>query len=362
MRWSIPSATGKKKQKAIRALLCSLLLLLSTGFGNCSGPSVLENLYNIETDVAGGIAATSDGNVWFISDVNEISKLAVDGTITAYTYTPTSIGLAGPLLVGPDGNLWTISVDDNEIIKMTTAGVFSQYPITTPAASYGDLINGPDGNLWFTEPGNAKIAKITTSGVITEYSITAAHSPQGIATDGTLLYVPAVNGAVHTIFKSYNTSGVQQASTDLGAFFAGSIRYGNDGNFWIRTILGSTSVLKTTPAGVPTALTIPLEGGVDTISDMIPVADGFLITGNFHISPNLGASIAKIDYQNNVVSVGATSNGTSTGYATTNQYNPFGNNIYATFQNGTPTMILIFQETDPILLADQNVRIILRGE
>lgn len=302
---------------------------------------MLNVLDQTEQDIVGGVAVDATGAVYWISATDEITKQPLSGNPVSYTYTPTSVGLGGvPLLVGPDGNIWTTIYDDTEIIKMTTSGVFTKY---TTAGGCVSLTNGPDGNLWFVDQGTNKIGKITTSGTITEYSITAGHTAVAIVagSDG-LLYAATVNGSIHTILKSYNTSGVQQASSDLGAFFAGSLMYrDSEGNFWIQSALANEAFIKSTPDGIATTLSLPIEAGTNQVGQLLFLDGRFVVTGSYTINSD-AYSIAVVDNNNQLVG--------SALYpyaAATTDYiaqSPINQYIYTVNSNGSPTALTIVEE------------------
>lgn len=307
-----------------------------------------ERLYDDTVSVVGGIAATSDGAVFWMSDIDEITKLTLDGIKTPYTYTPTSLGLSDFLHVGPDGNLWSISADA-EVIKMTPTGTFTQYAITTPSAGgYSRLITGPDGNLWFTEYSNAKIAKITTGGTVTEYSITAGHTPTGIASDGTLLWVCTIDAGGKLNIKSYNTSGVQQ-STALSAtsVLTGNLYLSTSGEYWCHGLVNSSNVVRSDVAAVVQSTQLPVTGGVNSRFDLLRVSEGFITVGSLTVG-NEDASISKISDANELIAYGPTPGNSDPRYIT---LNPSNNWYYVADMDSSPQSIGAFEDiTEPRLI------------
>jgi streptogramin lyase len=135
-----------------------------------------------------GIAAGSDGNMWFTEQVpSKIGKITPSGTVTEYALPEKSepVGIAA----GPSGNLWFTDVKSSKIGKITTSGTVTEYALPKESDPQGIAV-GPDGNLWFTELGTDKIGKITTSGTVTEYALPKGGGPQGIAVgpDGNLWF------------------------------------------------------------------------------------------------------------------------------------------------------------------------------
>lgn len=309
-----------------------------------------SRLFDDTVTVAGGIAVTSDGTVFWISDADEITKMTLDGVKTAYTYTPTSIGIGGGFLhVGPDDNLWTLSVDDGEVIKMTPTGTFTQYAITTPSASYSRLINGPDGNLWFTEVNNAQIAKITTGGTVTEYAVTAGHFPTGIASDGTLLWVCTIDAGGKLNIKSYDTSGVQQ-STALSAtsVLSGNLYISASGEFWSESSSNNSTIWRTGADAVVLSSSLPITGGSNSRYDLLRVPDGFLTVGSL-LAGNEDASITKVSDGNDLLAYGPTPGNSVPRFIA---YNPINNWYYVADMDSSPQSIGAFEDTTNPRLID----------
>src|SRR6516162_5458891 len=112
---------------------------------------------------AWGIAAGSDGALWFVEYVgNKIGRITTAGVITEYAI-PTSGSAPVGIAAGPDGALWFTELNSAKIGRITTAGVITEYAIPTSNSATRDIIPGPDGALWFTEQRN-KIGRITTDG------------------------------------------------------------------------------------------------------------------------------------------------------------------------------------------------------
>ena len=94
---------------------------------------------------------------------------------------PTAATSPFGIAAGSDGNLWFTESAGNQIGRITTAGVVTEFPIPTAASDPRGITAGPDGNLWFAENSANKIGRITTAGAITEFPVpTAATGPFGI--------------------------------------------------------------------------------------------------------------------------------------------------------------------------------------
>ena len=85
-----------------------------------------------------GIAAGSDGNVWFTeqkSGANKIGRITPSGTITEYTLPTASAGPTG-ITAGPDGNLWFTEYSANKIGTLALANTAVQSDsVTVPAGT-----------------------------------------------------------------------------------------------------------------------------------------------------------------------------------------------------------------------------------
>src|SRR5437868_4044220 len=81
-------------------------------------------------------------------------------TITEFHVS--NVGVPQGIAAGSDGNLWFTEFYDNAIGRITTSGTITLTPTPTANSGPTDITAGPDGNMWFTEAiGN--IGRITTS-------------------------------------------------------------------------------------------------------------------------------------------------------------------------------------------------------
>jgi virginiamycin B lyase len=157
------------------------------------------------------ITVGPDGNLWYSysspghTTGNGVGKITTTGTVTAY---PISLYNSQPsgIAAGSDGNLWFTEKGINKIGKITTAGTITQYSsIPTTNAQPGSITAGSDGALWFTE--GTKIGRITTSGTVTEYDV-----PGGATGNGPSSIVTGPDGAVW--FRT-GSSGIARMATEL---------------------------------------------------------------------------------------------------------------------------------------------------
>ncbi len=188
----------------------------------------------------GGIAAGSDGNLWFTED-NIDANISNIGMINPTTHaiaefpTPTPNASPNSITAGPDGNLWfTESIGAIGMINPTTHAI-TDFPIPTGDAHPNAIAAGPDGNLWFTDIIGAIGMINPTTHAITEFPLPIS-APLGIVggPDGNLwftdgLNIGSINPTTHAI--------VETSFPDLpaGRFLTNSpygITSGPDGNLW----------------------------------------------------------------------------------------------------------------------------------
>jgi virginiamycin B lyase len=141
----------------------------------------LSQVFNSDHPDVPGIAAGSDGALWFTAyddlanpESAVVGRISTSGQITTY---PLVYGIdsqdAYPqdITAGPDGALWFIMRGPGLIGRITVSGAISTF---APPAGYeplfGGITMGPDKALWFSA-GNGGIGRLTTSGVFTRYQL-----------------------------------------------------------------------------------------------------------------------------------------------------------------------------------------------
>jgi hypothetical protein len=108
-----------------------------------------------------GIAAGSDGNLWFTeSDTSNIGGISPMGAVDDFPLSDASSGPLG-IAAGPDGNLWFTEMAKNQIGRITPQGIIAEFVIPTAGSGAARIAAGPDGNLWFTESAAIQIGRIT---------------------------------------------------------------------------------------------------------------------------------------------------------------------------------------------------------
>jgi hypothetical protein len=86
------------------------------------------------------------------------------------------------MVLGPDNAIWFTDGGLNEIGRVAQNGTVTAFPLRTGAGLEPQGITvGTDGALWFTELHGNRIGRITTSGVITETNVPTTNAqPKGI--------------------------------------------------------------------------------------------------------------------------------------------------------------------------------------
>lgn len=252
------------------------------------------------------VPSGGNGEIW----VPHLTKTAVVGEMTTYTYRPVEVNNAYNLpagsdpttiVTGPDGNLWFGDQLSGKIGRITTSGAITEYSLPSKGSPVGITV-GPDGNLWFTMDSPSKVGKITTAGVITEYAIPSGNSPNGIATgaDGNLWVTLQ---AASKIAKVTTAGEVTEYALPAKSSPTGIVA-GPDGNLWF-TNSESSKIAKITRAGEVTEYALP-----------VGKAPSFIAAGpdgNLWFTEGWGEKVGKI-----------TTSGTITEYALPEKSSPEG--------------------------------------
>jgi streptogramin lyase len=234
-------------------------LWFTEGLGNPQGLNRIGRIttagifteFTVPTSPSGPnlIAAGPEGNLWFTENLaNQIGRITPAGSITEFPI-PTADSLPQGIAAGPDGNLWFTESHGNNIGRITTAGVVTEFPVPTANAGVGGIAAGPDGDLWFTE-GADKIGRITTAGMITEFPTTSGSGPTSIAggPDGNLWFTETSPSRIGRITTAGAVTG-EFPTTTPGSSPLG-IAAGPDGNLWFTEYeVGQIGRMNT--AGVP---------------------------------------------------------------------------------------------------------------
>jgi virginiamycin B lyase len=203
-----------------------------------------------------GIVAGPDGALWFANANGTIGRITTGGVSTSYTTGLKSAGLT-EIAVGSDGALWFANGGSpGSIGRMTTGGAFTNYTGTGISSPFG-ITAGPDGALWFTNQGNDTIGRITTGGVVTSYTGPISY-PYDITAgpDGALWFTNGGSGS--NSIGRITTGGVVTNYTGTGISGPAGITTGPDGALWFTNAGANspgTSIGRITTGGVVTNYT-----------------------------------------------------------------------------------------------------------
>jgi streptogramin lyase len=231
-----------------------------------AGPSIAVATFQVSGDLA-GIAAGSDGNLWFPGS-GQISQLTTSGATTSFDDFPVSaradLSQTRDITLGPDGNLWFAA--GTNVGRCSTAGVTASF---VPAGTIGAIAAGPDGNVWFTEPAANKIGRITPAGAIDEFAVpTVGGGPMGITRgpDGNVWFTEFDGNKIGVV----TPAGVVTELVTSAGVEPNDIVSGPDGNLWFTDHQVNT-LSRVTTAGVVTPFTLP--------GSIVPGAGGGLAVG-----------------------------------------------------------------------------------
>jgi virginiamycin B lyase len=218
------------------------------------------------------IAAGPDGALWF--DDNQIGRITTSGALEHFFAVSGSAPTG--ITAGPDGALWFGDNGTGAIGRITTAGAVTEYALANPGCIVFDIgiAAGPDGALWFTEQNPissacvGKIGRITTTGVITEYPIpTAGGSPWRIAAgpDGAMWFTEESGDKIGRItttgtITEYPTPTANSAPSGIAAGPDGALWFTEEGSCIIGSrcsLVGPSQIGRITTSGVITEYPTP---------------------------------------------------------------------------------------------------------
>jgi len=202
------------------------------------------------------IAAGPDGNVWFTEYVaNKVGRITPAGTITEFT-VPTASSGPFAIAAGPDGNVWFTESSGNQIGRITPTGSITEFAVPTTNGDPLAITTGPDGNLWFTEFVGNKVGRITPTGTIAEFAIpTATSMPRMITAgpDGNLWFIEDTKNQIGRITPAGT---ITEFAIPTATSAPKEITAGPDGNLWFTEYQGN-QIGRITPAGLVTEFPIP---------------------------------------------------------------------------------------------------------
>jgi len=255
-----------------------------------------------------------DGKLWIDTGLDQVVKMATDGTVT-----PALDEGADRMIVGPDGALWYTSQHDfgygpqPSFVRIDANGTVLSY-IEIGIANYGDYVTdlllgpdgfvwfrtaysgssfwryegndtwtplylnsasimdraiGPDGNLWYTDFNNV-IGRLTPAGVVTTFATSRVDKPMGIVQgpDGNMWFVNNGNSSIGRV----TPAGVYANFTAPGISDPKDITAGPDGALWFTnanghsigriTTGGAVTSFTTTGIGFPNGITVGPDGNL----------------------------------------------------------------------------------------------------
>lgn len=144
------------------------------GIGKVTGAGKIH-LYSLPDDNSQPTAITlgPDGNLWFVeSEGSNVGKMTPEGKVTEYNVGFNGFSNSFGIAAGSDGRIWFADPGNStpRIGAINTDGTGLTYYSTGLTGEADSIVAGPDGNLYFGEFGGA-IGKITTAGEITEFPL-----------------------------------------------------------------------------------------------------------------------------------------------------------------------------------------------
>lgn len=278
-----------------------------------------------------GITLGPDGNLWTTNASATFSLQTGSTTVTTkvgqilasspqtinqFTTTVTN-NLATGITAGADGNLWfvqtgvnplgssTVPTQPGEIGEITTTGQSQIFPIPTTNGLPIEITLGPDGNLWFTEHDAVKIGKVTLASSVAATSISISAPAITVGANGSVVVTVSSAGGTPT----------------------GNVSLSVDG--------GTAQVLSLNASGIATFTVTAPAVGTHTLAASYPAQGNFgasSVTGTLIVNAQ-GVSATSISVQAPPITAGA--NGTVTVTVSSQGGTPTGN-VALSVDGGTP--------------------------
>lgn len=212
-------------------------------------------------------ALAFDGtNIWVANrNSNSVTKVLPDGSMVNYPGAGTN-----PFGIAFDGtNMWTANFAGNSVTKFTPSGVATTYPLSVGVNPTDIAFDGT--NMWTSNNGDNSVSKISPSGVETNYAGTGS-GPGSIAFDGTNMWTCDFSG--NTVTR-ITPSGVMTTYASTGSFPTG-IAFDGANFMWVANN-GSNdySRVAVTGSGPADAISVQIEDGVSTASQIVSAVSGF---------------------------------------------------------------------------------------
>ncbi len=298
--WTGRSRPGGGWAGSLRTVGLALLAVVAAfGFvGGAQGASLGQfGEFATPTGSSGpeGIAAGSDGNLWFVEfDADKVGEInPTTHAITEFSLPTANAGPSG-IGLGPDGNIWFTEFGANKIGEINpTTHVINEFATPTLNSGPVAIAAGSDGNMWFTESKVNKIGEISPSTkAITEYSAPAASGPFGITTgpDGNIWFTEKTTGMIGELSPS-NPTVITQYAPPTPSSAPNEIATGPDGSLWFTESASGVSKIGELAASDPSVISeIPLT---NTSSDPFVLVTG--PDGNIWFTEGGTGAIGEID-------------------------------------------------------------------
>ena len=175
-----PGSSARRRHRAGRHALVVLGCVIALGAGYAAAAGGLGAVTVFGTGLPGGfagyqlggVAAGSDGSVWYsaagTTPGSLIERITPDGTISEFSAEPNTAGYPGQIAEATDGNIWfsDFGLFSQAIGRITPDGQITEFPAGSQQPA--SLAAGQDGNMWFT--AGSSIGKVTPDGQIATYS------------------------------------------------------------------------------------------------------------------------------------------------------------------------------------------------
>lgn len=258
---------------------------------------------------ADGIAAGSDGNVWF-AHADSIGRMTPTGVETEF---PIPAGCcAQTVTTGPDGNVWfTLDTASSDGIgRITPAGAITVFPVPCDQACFvTTLTTGPDGNIWYVR--GSMLGRISPSGTgDTEFSANPTFGSISAGPDGNVWFpkgsaVGRITPAGQLLQPvAVPSAQPPQPSGPIQQVIA--VTKGPDGAVWLignGGSFGREAVVRVTPAGTLSLFPVPIDEFGPGLANITAGPDG-----NVWATVQSPAEIARINLPGGTTTALTTSN------------------------------------------------------
>lgn len=241
-------------------------------------PKITEFPLPTKDAYPGGIAAGSDGALWFTEIATAtIGRITPAGKIAEYRILPPAKDYpytAWFIAAGADGALWYTTEFGGLVGRITTAGVVTEFPVNKKSSEPTGIAAGPDGAMWFTDPDfEPAIGRIASGGTVSLHSlspntsccqVSIAQGPDGA------MWIASAKGKIGRITTTFRYTEYTIIPKTNHPVDPGVIVAGPDGALWFTEDNGNrigriTTAGSITEYAVPTADSGPnaLAAGAD---------------------------------------------------------------------------------------------------